>query len=103
MRHSRDGSCVALRRRCRTNRIVQAGEGGDHTPPEAEEDPDHEQPVQHLAHPETAGLNGVSRNASGAVTATRPICLYPEVASYKGKGDLNDGANFACRAVGKAK
>ena len=30
------------------------------------------------------------------VQFTRPICLYPSVARYKGTGDPNDGSNFAC-------
>jgi feruloyl esterase len=32
----------------------------------------------------------------GEVTRTRPICAYPEVAIYKGSGDINDAANFKC-------
>ncbi len=27
---------------------------------------------------------------------TRPLCTYPQVAKYKGSGDTNDAANFAC-------
>ena len=30
------------------------------------------------------------------VQFTRPICLYPTVARYKGAGDPNDAANFSC-------
>ena len=30
------------------------------------------------------------------VTMTRPLCVFPEVAKYKGSGDVNDAANFAC-------
>ena len=30
------------------------------------------------------------------VQYTRPVCLYPAVARYKGTGDPNDAANFAC-------
>jgi feruloyl esterase len=30
------------------------------------------------------------------VTMTRPLCPYPVVAKYKGTGDTNDAANFAC-------
>jgi feruloyl esterase len=26
----------------------------------------------------------------------RPLCPYPEVASYTGNGDTTDAANFAC-------
>ena len=29
-------------------------------------------------------------------TMTRPLCPYPAVAKYKGSGDTNDAANFAC-------
>jgi feruloyl esterase len=34
----------------------------------------------------------------GKVTMTRPLCRYPQVAKYKGTGDTNDAANFACAA-----
>ncbi len=27
---------------------------------------------------------------------TRPLCVYPESAKYKGSGDPNDAANFTC-------
>jgi feruloyl esterase len=33
-----------------------------------------------------------------AVKVTRPLCAYPQVAHYKGAGDTNDAANFACGA-----
>jgi len=29
---------------------------------------------------------------------SRPLCAYPQVAKYKGSGDTNDAANFACSA-----
>jgi feruloyl esterase len=31
-------------------------------------------------------------------TMTRPLCAYPQAAKYKGSGDTNDEANFACDA-----
>lgn len=31
-----------------------------------------------------------------ATNLQRPLCPYPEIASYKGTGDTNDAANFAC-------
>jgi feruloyl esterase len=34
---------------------------------------------------------------------TRPLCAYPNVAQYKGSGDPNDAANFACVARGAAR
>ena len=30
---------------------------------------------------------------------SRPLCPYPQVASYKGSGDIDDAANFACKAA----
>jgi feruloyl esterase len=29
---------------------------------------------------------------------TRPLCPYPEIARYKGSGDIEAAANFKCRA-----
>ena len=34
--------------------------------------------------------------ATRSVKLTRPLCLYPTVPRYKGTGDPNDAANFAC-------
>ena len=30
------------------------------------------------------------------VTMTRPLCVYPQMAKYKGSGDTNEAANFVC-------
>jgi feruloyl esterase len=38
--------------------------------------------------------------AQGAAM-TRPLCPYPQAAKYKGTGDTNDAANFACTATRK--
>jgi hypothetical protein len=35
------------------------------------------------------------------VLMTRPLCPYPAVAKYKGTGDTNDAANFACSKDGE--
>ncbi len=32
---------------------------------------------------------------------TRPLCPYPQIAKYKGKGDTNDAGNFVCMAESK--
>jgi hypothetical protein len=32
------------------------------------------------------------------VKMTRPLCPYPQVAKYKGRGDSNDAGNFVCAA-----
>lgn len=33
---------------------------------------------------------------AAAPKMTRPLCPYPQIAKYKGTGDTNDAANFAC-------
>lgn len=37
-----------------------------------------------------------SKMVGGKTTFTRPLCAYPQVETYKGSGDINDAANFAC-------
>ena len=39
-----------------------------------------------------------SRSAKGVVDRTRPLCAYPQVAQYSGKGSTDDAANFSCVA-----
>ena len=38
-----------------------------------------------------------SRPQSGKVVRTRPLCAYPQVATYKGSGSTDDAANFVCK------
>jgi feruloyl esterase len=38
-----------------------------------------------------------SRMSDGEVDMTRPLCPYPEVATWDGTGDPNDAASFSCR------
>ena len=38
-----------------------------------------------------------SRAEGGKVVRTRPLCAYPQVASYKGSGSTDDAANFVCK------
>jgi feruloyl esterase len=35
---------------------------------------------------------------NGAVTRSRPLCPYPQVARYQGQGSTDEAANFECRA-----
>jgi feruloyl esterase len=37
-----------------------------------------------------------SHATSGRVDRTRPLCPYPQVASYRGSGSIDDAASFAC-------
>jgi feruloyl esterase len=38
-----------------------------------------------------------SKIVNGAVTRSRPLCPYPQVARYRGQGSTDDAANFECR------
>src|SRR3984957_7720986 len=38
----------------------------------------------------------LSDDKTKGVAMTRPLCPFPQVAKYKGSGDLADAANFAC-------
>ncbi len=38
-----------------------------------------------------------TRSVNGVVDRLRPLCAYPKVAVYSGKGDTNDAASFVCR------
>jgi len=50
-----------------------------------------------------SSLNGVVRDPStGAVTATRPICMYPNVAVYEGHGPTTEASSFECRPSSSA-
>jgi feruloyl esterase len=38
-----------------------------------------------------------SHAKGGAVDRTRPLCPYPQIATYKGSGSIDEAANFACK------
>ena len=38
-----------------------------------------------------------SRVENGKQVRTRPLCAYPEIATYKGSGSTDDAANFVCK------
>ena len=42
-------------------------------------------------------LRGIRRDASGAAVRSRPLCPYPQIAHYKGRGSTDDAASFECR------
>ena len=44
--------------------------------------------------PET--LDAIRRDPTGNVVRSRPLCQYPLVARYKGKGSTDDADNFRC-------
>jgi hypothetical protein len=37
-----------------------------------------------------------SKIVNGQVVRTRPLCPYPQVARYKGKGNIDEAQNFSC-------
>jgi feruloyl esterase len=37
-----------------------------------------------------------THSINGVVDRSRPLCPYPQVAVYKGKGDTNDASTFVC-------
>ena len=37
-----------------------------------------------------------SKVDDGKTALARPLCVYPQVETYKGSGDVNDAANFVC-------
>ena len=38
-----------------------------------------------------------SHAKAGAVDRTRPLCPYPQIATYKGTGSIDEAANFVCK------
>ena len=38
-----------------------------------------------------------SHSKGGAVDRTRPLCPYPQIATYKGAGSIDEAANFVCK------
>ena len=40
-----------------------------------------------------------THSTNGKVDRTRPLCMYPLVARYKGTGSIDEAANFACVAA----
>lgn len=38
-----------------------------------------------------------NRDRAGRTTRTRPLCPYPTLARYRGRGSLDDAANFRCQ------
>ena len=44
-----------------------------------------------------------SRSRDGAVDRTRPLCPYPQIATYTGSGSTDDAENFVCALPGEAE
>jgi tannase/feruloyl esterase len=39
----------------------------------------------------------IGKGKIGETQMTRPLCPHPQVATYKGSGDIHDAANFVCK------
>ncbi|MBT5484568.1 MAG: tannase/feruloyl esterase family alpha/beta hydrolase, partial [Gammaproteobacteria bacterium] len=50
-----------------------------------------------LEHGTTPERITASRIREGRVDMTRPLCAYPEVASWDGEGNPDDAANYSCQ------
>jgi Tannase and feruloyl esterase len=53
-----------------------------------------EQWVEHASKPSTIIA---SRSTDGIVARTRPLCPYPQVATYTGSGSIDTAASFVCK------
>ncbi len=79
--------------------------GTGEAPPAGQDDADHdivralERWVESGAAPaEVVATKYVDGSRAKGVAFQRPLCPYPQVAMYKGSGDMNDAANFSCVA-----
>jgi feruloyl esterase len=46
---------------------------------------------------EAPGAVTASRVEHGKVVRTRPLCPYPQVATYRGRGSMDEASSFVCR------
>ena len=49
--------------------------------------------VERGAAPDSLRANKIK---DGKVVRSRPLCVYPQVARYRGTGSIDDFANFTC-------
>jgi feruloyl esterase len=59
-----------------------------------------EQWVEHGKAPEQMIASKIS---NGVTARTRPLCPYPQVAKWKGRGSTDDAVNFVCLIAPQAK
>lgn len=50
-----------------------------------------------VEHNKAPGQIIASRIEDGRTIRTRPLCAYPEIATYKGSGSTDDAASFTCK------
>jgi feruloyl esterase len=52
--------------------------------------------VDWVEHGKAPEMMIASHSTKGTVDRTRPLCVYPKVAKYKGSGSTDEAANFTC-------
>jgi feruloyl esterase len=52
---------------------------------------------QWVEHGKAPDMLRASHARDGKVDRTRPLCAYPQVATFKGSGSIDDAANFVCK------
>ncbi len=52
---------------------------------------------QWVEHGEAPDRIEASRIRDGKIDRTRPLCPYPQVAVYNGKGSTDEAENFTCK------
>jgi feruloyl esterase len=52
--------------------------------------------VENGTDPETILATKFVNDTPPTVQMTRPLCVFPKVAKYSGRGSTNDAANFTC-------
>jgi len=60
-----------------------------------------EQWVEKGTAPETIIASRYEGQERQHAVMTRPLCVYPQTAKYKGSGDAKDAANFTCERAKK--
>jgi feruloyl esterase len=48
-------------------------------------------------------LIATHQTSTGTVDRSRPLCVYPKVATYDGSGSIDDASNFVCEDLGLVK
>jgi len=54
--------------------------------------------VHGIAPDQIIATSFVDNDPAKAAVMTRPLCPYPQQATFKGSGDPNSAANFTCRS-----
>ncbi|HEV7715204.1 MAG TPA: tannase/feruloyl esterase family alpha/beta hydrolase, partial [Steroidobacteraceae bacterium] len=55
--------------------------------------------VKWVEHDEAPAQMVARHITAGKIDRTRPLCVYPQVAKYKGAGNTDEAASFACAAL----